>query len=165
MTEAEWVRDLCVKIGKELATDLYQELFLILCEKDDQWIEEKYNSGYWEGFIIKITMNQFYGRRTRFEKYYHQPIGLYDVEDVVDSSTVDIRKEFMNFAIAAVVKDLDWYQKKIWKLYSTGGENIKARSCRSISRATGISRHEILRVVNEIKEKANDWYKQYEHLI
>jgi len=57
------------------------------------------------------------------------------------------------------------FQKKIWKLYSEGGENIKARSCRSISRATGISRHEILRVVNDIKEKANKWYEQYERFI
>jgi len=159
------VRELCVKIGKDLASDLYQELFLILCEKDHVWIEEKYNSGYWEGYIIKITMNQFYGRRTRFEKYYHQPIGLYEVDEMEDENTIDIRTEFMNLAIAAVVKDLDWYQRKIWKLYSEGGENIKARSCRSISRATGISRHEILRVVNNIKEKANKWYEQYERFI
>jgi hypothetical protein len=25
--------DVCVKVGKELASDLYQELFMILCEK------------------------------------------------------------------------------------------------------------------------------------
>jgi hypothetical protein len=33
--------DVCVKVGKELASDLYQELFVILCDKDDTWIEEK----------------------------------------------------------------------------------------------------------------------------
>jgi len=89
----------------------------------------------------------------------------YEIDEVEDTNEIDIRSEFMNFAISAVTKDLDWYQKKIWKLYSEGGENIKARSCRSISRATGISRHEILRVVNDIKEKANKWYEQYERFI
>ena len=110
-------------------------------------------------------MNQFYGRRTRFEKLYHQPIGLYQVDDVVDEDTFDVKREFMNFAIAAVIKDMDWYHKKIWKLYTEGGENIKPRSGRSISRATGITRHEIDKVINEIKEKANKWYEQYEHLL
>ena len=108
----------------------------------DEWIEEKYESGYWEGFIIRIAMNQFYGRRTRFEKLYHQPIGLYQVDDVVDEDTFDVKREFMNFAIAAVIKDMDWYHKKIWKLYTEGGENIKPRSGRSISRATGVGMYD-----------------------
>ena len=34
--------DVCVKVGKELASDLYQELFVILCEKDEEWIKDKY---------------------------------------------------------------------------------------------------------------------------
>ena len=72
------MRDVCVKVGKELASDLYQELFLILCEKDDKWIEDKYASGYWEGFIIRIVMNQFYGKYTNFAKNYINPIGYVD---------------------------------------------------------------------------------------
>jgi hypothetical protein len=71
-----------VKIGRELASDLYQELFLILCEKTDEWVEEKYISGYWEGFVSRIILNQFYGKRTSFEKNFLRPIALEDTNEV-----------------------------------------------------------------------------------
>lgn len=151
--------DFCCKIGGELANDLYQELFLILCEKSDEWIEEKYNSGYWEGFIIRICLNQFYGRRTNFEKYYKNPIGLEDTDniEIVDDQDYMYR-ETLYQTIEAVIESKDWYEQKIWTLYSEGDKtkDIKPRSARSISRATEISRQEILRVINEIKKEINE---------
>ena len=88
--------DVCVKVGKELASDLYQELFVILCEKDDEWIEEKYNSGYWEGFIIRIIFNQYYGKRTNFAKCFINPIGTEDIDNIeIEEDDYEIQGDLM----------------------------------------------------------------------
>jgi hypothetical protein len=153
--------DVCLKVGKDLATDLYQELFLILCEKDDNCIEEKYNSTYWNGYIIKIIFNQYYSKYTNFAKKYINPIGLYDIENIeIKDEEYDINSDVMLLCIDKVINELDWYHNKIWHLYTNGDEslNIVSFNARSINRGTGISRHEIWRVIKSIKEKVNQLY-------
>ena len=155
--------DVCVKVGKELASDLYQELFAILCEKDDEWIEEKYNSGYWEGFIIRIIFNQYYGKRTNFAKCFINPIGTEDIDNIeIEEDDYEIQGDLMLLCIDRVLKDLDWYHQKIWQLYKEGDKEkgIQRMNARSINRSTGISRHEIWRVLKLIKESANKLYTE-----
>jgi len=155
--------DVCTKVGKELASDLYQELFVILCEKDDEWIEEKYKSGYWEGYIIRILFNQFYGKYTNFAKNHINPIGTENIDNLeVEQLEYDLKKDAMLLCINEVLKALDWYHNKIWQLYANGDDrkNIAAFNARSINRGTGISRHEIWRVLNLIKIKSNELYKK-----
>ncbi len=148
---------------------MYQELFLILLEKDCEWVESKYTSGYWEGIIIRIVLNQFYGKRTRFEKLYHTPVARYDIHtcEVADEEGI-IYQEFLWESIEEVTKHLDWYANKIWQLYCEGDKDkkIKPRSARSISRVTGISRQEVLKIINNIKEKANEHFiANHRHLL
>lgn len=154
------MHEFCQKIGGDLGGDLYQELFLILCEKSDEWIEEKYNSGYWNGFVIRIALNQVYGKRTSFEKGYLRPIALYEVNEFIEQPTTEEINEYLHQSIEAVTNDLEWYEFKIWQLYRDGDKDkgIKPRSARSISKVTGISRQEILKVINDIKEKANEYF-------
>jgi hypothetical protein len=155
--------DVCVKVGKELASDLYQELFVILCEKDDEWIEEKYKSGYWEGYIIRIIFNQFYGKWTNFAKNYINSIGTEDIDNIeIEEEDYNFQSDTMLLCVKEVVAELDWYHNKIWHLYTNGdeGKSIAAFNARSINRGTGISRHEIWRVLNLIKIKSNELYKK-----
>lgn len=154
------MKDFCNKIGGELSNDLYQEIFLILLEKSDEWIIEKYNSGYWNGFVIRIALNQVYGKRTSFEKGYLRPIALYEVNEFIEQPTTEEINEYLHQSIEAVTNDLEWYEFKIWQLYRDGDKDkgIKPRSARSISKVTGISRQEILKVINDIKEKANEYF-------
>ena len=155
--------DVCVKVGKELASDLYQELFVILCVKEDEWIEEKYNSGYWEGFIIRIIFNQYYGKRTNFAKCFINPIGTEDIDNIeIEEDDYEIQGDLMLLCIDRVLKDLDWYHQKIWQLYKEGDKekNIQRMNARSINRSTGISRHKIWRVLKLIKESANKLYTE-----
>ena len=158
MTREEWVRGFCIKVGKDLASDLYQELFLILCEKSEAWIVEKYNSGYWAGFVSRIILNQYYGKRTSFEKNFLRPIALEDTSEVQIECEDEPYTEFHQESIDAVLEKCDWYEQRIWELWSKGDHNIRPRSARAIARVTDISRQEILRVVNELKIKINDEY-------
>lgn len=157
---------MCVKIGKIHASDLYQELFVILCEKDEAWIIEKYNSGYWEGLIVRIVLNQYYGRYTEFAKKHLTVIGEEDIDNIelIDESyneTQDKEHRFKERALELTLKRLDWYHNRIWDLYANGDEEkqIKRFSARSINRATGISRHEILKVIKTVHELTNKLYK------
>lgn len=152
------MRGFCIKVGKDLASDLYQELFLILCEKSEAWIVEKYNSGYWAGFVSRIVLNQYYGKRTSFEKNFLRPIALEDTSEVQIQCEDEPYTEFHQESIDAVLEKCDWYEQRIWELWSKGDHNIRPRSARAIARVTDISRQEILRVVNELKIKINDEY-------
>ena len=130
-----------------------------MCEKTDEWIEDKYKSGYWEGFVIRICLNQFYGKYTNFSKSFIRPIGLYDTDnlEIIEESDTML-KEALYSTIDDVVSRKEWYEQKIWTLYCEGDTKleIKPRSARSISRATDISRQEILRVINNIKKEINE---------
>jgi hemoglobin-like flavoprotein len=155
--------DVCVKVGKELASDLYQELFVILCEKDNTWIEDKYNSGYWEGYIIRIIFNQYYGKYTHFAKNFINPIGTVSLNNLnVEVEEYQINGDLMLLSVQEVIANHDWYHTKIWQLYTKGDQslNIAPFNARSINRGTGISRHEIWRVLKLIKEQANDIYNK-----
>jgi hypothetical protein len=67
-------------------------------------------------------------------------------------------KEALYSTIDDIVSSKEWYEQKIWTLYCEGDTKleIKPRSARSISRATDISRQEILRVINTIKKEINE---------
>ena len=154
-----------MKVGKELASDLYQELFVILCEKDEEWIKDKYNSGYWEGFIVRIVLNQYYGRYTEFAKKHLNPIGEEDIDNIEliednYNERADKEHRFKERALELTLSRLDWYHNRIWDLYANGDEEkgIKRMSARSINRVTGISRHEILKVIKTVTEKTNQLY-------
>lgn len=167
LSQSQWVMDVCVKIGKENARDLYQHLFLIICEKSDEWIEEKYNGGYWQGIIIRTIINQMYGKYTDFNKLFVQPIALEDVSEIDVIQSEEVSNEFMHYSIDQVIKQHEWYYQKIWSLYAEGDEElkIKPRSARAINRVTGISRHEVLRVIKLIKEQAKQYYDiNFSHL-
>jgi hypothetical protein len=141
---------------------LYQELFLILCEKDDKWIEDKYASGYWEGFIIRIVMNQYYGKYTSFAKGFLNPIGLEDVDQLeLPADEYNIQSDLMQLCVDKVVSELDWYHMTVWTLYRDGDKekNVAQMNARSLNRSTGISRHEIWRVIKMVKEKATKYYE------
>lgn len=160
LSNQDWLYKVCKKFAHELADDLYQEVFLILLEKDDDWILEKYESGYWNGIVIRIALNQCFGDYTNFNKYIKQTPAYYDIQQFNIVSETQIDQEYFWKSIETVIQELEWYPKKIFELYRFGDEenNIKPRSARSISKATGISRQEILKVINEIKEKANDHF-------
>ena len=91
------MREVCDKIGKHQANDLYQEVFLIICEKDEDWILEKYNSGYWEGLVIRIVVNQAYGQYTRFNKLFKQEPMLDSSKLEIPDHDVDYRNEILHY--------------------------------------------------------------------
>ena len=108
-------------------------------------------------------MNQFYGKYTNFAKNYLNPIGLVDADEIeLPADDYDIQPDLMQLCVDKVVSELDWYHQTVWTLYRDGdaAKSIAQMNARSLNRSTGISRHEIWRVIKLVKEKANQLYEQ-----
>jgi hypothetical protein len=85
-----------------------------------------------------------------------------DVEQLeLPANDYDIQTDLMQLCVDKVVSELDWYHMTIWTLYRDGDEekNIAQMNARSLNRSTGISRHEIWRVIKMVKEKATKYYE------
>ena len=94
---------------------------------------------------------------------------MYDTDEIqIESEQETNYKEYFYKSLEAILKNTEWYEARIFELYSNGDKDkgIKPGSARSISRITGISRQEILRVIKEIKQKANEHFNtNYRHLV
>ena len=145
--------------------DLYQELFLILLEKPEKWIVDAHEGGYLYGMCIRILRQQYYGDRTKFKKYFLDAIGVVDIHTIADKLVLydieyNINEDLILLTIEDKMANMGWYEKRILQLYTNGGEGIKPLSVRSIHDATGISRHELNKVINKFKDECNttiDW--------
>jgi len=107
-------------------------------------------------------MNQYYGKYTSFAKGFLNPIGMEDVEQLeLPADDYDIQSDLMQLCVDKVVSELDWYHMTIWTLYRDGDKdkNIAQMNARSLNRSTGISRHEIWRVIKMVKDKATKYYE------
>lgn len=154
-------KDLCRNItkGNSLWEDLFQELILILCEKEPAKIEELYSKGQLKWFIVTILQNQYKSNTSDFYKdhirFSQRSTELFDspqieeskeqIEDVLQ--VVDHVKEKEVFDTTS-----DWYENKLFKSY------LHESSFRKLERNTGISRvainNTILQYVRKLKQKA-----------
>jgi len=108
-------------------------------------------------------MNQYYGKYTSFAKGFLNPIGMEDVDQLeIPADEYNIQSDLMQLCVDKVVSELDWYHMTVWTLYRDGDKdkNIAQMNARSLNRSTGISRHEIWRVIKMVKERATQLYEQ-----
>lgn len=91
---------------------------------------------------------------------------MYDIHDenveigVLTNDTYDILPDVVMSKINTKIATLEYYERRIMELYFYGDnrneKKIKPLSMRSIHDATGISRHELNRVVNNFKNECNN---------
>lgn len=151
------IRNLAKKnhVGKELMEELKSELFLILCEKQEQDLIEIYTNGYFDYFVIKILTNLIKGVRNKFHRTVRLEIQNrsnsegFDPEDKEDANCYDaheVAKLFEN--------SLNWFQKEVVSLYIEHGSLLKA------AEITGTSRQYVDMIMKsakiEIKKRIND---------
>lgn len=155
--------DTCMKIAKnkDLAEELYQYFFLLLLEKEDEYVEKLYDGGYLQWWSIRVLHTAINGNRHPFQKNR-----IYDNSDVYEMNILDNftdhlvereeREEDKNKlqSYEAVMAETYWYERELFKMHLNG------MSARSIHRQTNISVREVLRVIKLMKSLIVEKYEK-----
>jgi hypothetical protein len=139
--------DINEAIGKmqpyELQDDLRQEVFLVLCEMNEEKLFEMYEQGYLKYFIVRTILNMAKSDRSNFYKKFRQlyqeiPLSYELKKEEYDESLVTKLEEGMQV--------LHWYEAELLKLYAENGKNLLA-----ISRDTKIPYRSLLKTIRKAK--------------
>jgi len=139
--------DINEAIGKmqpyELQDDLRQEVFLVLCEMNEEKLFEMFEQGYLKYFIVRTILNMAKSDRSGFYKKFRQlyqeiPLSYELKKEEYDESLVTKLEEGMQV--------LHWYEAELLKLYSENGKNLLA-----ISRDTKIPYRSLLKTIRKAK--------------
>lgn len=158
-------QNLCKKIagGNAIWKDLFQELIIILIEKNPLKIEQMYSMDQLKYFIIKILQNQYGSDHSALHRTHrlfaksaieitHEqeliPDIITRISDPYELSILEFEQAKQSFNTSN-----EWYENKLFKSL------LKEGGLRKLERKTGISRSAItntIRIYTEkIKEKAN----------
>ena len=163
MANSEWLYKYAKRICYANYDDLCQHLLLILLEMPESKLIHVHNEGYLQIFCYKIMKNQTNGKSQKFHKQIklQSDIDVFELEESmselkkylveeIDERDFEEESEIYDNKVETVQRVLNankWYERKIFELWSEGN------SARKISRDTGISVREILRVIKFMKEQ------------
>ncbi len=139
------LKQICRKIGGNLAEDLFQELMLILLEYDKEKLLSIYNKGYYKWFLVKTLTNQFNSNSSPFAKKY-RPKEI----DFILTSNYDHNIDILIDKIDKQLNKLHWYDRELFKAY------VESGSYRKLSKQTDIPFNSISRTVNYVKTYIRD---------
>ena len=168
LARAIWLRDACKNIGGDLADDLFQEFFVVVCSKPDEEIEKIHADGYLTWWSIRILVRLFHGNgKQRFYRDFRKPTdtlpdNLHQApEDEYDEDEFIRQISALNTAsdmFARVAHDnnrSDWYVRILWEQYA------KVRSIKQIARDADINFREVQKIINAMKHEIQ---RQYDRL-
>jgi len=147
ITELYQSKDINDAISKmqpiELQEDLRQEVFLVLCEMDEEKLLGMYEQGYLKYFIVRTILNMAKSDRSNFYRKFRQvyqeiPLTYELPKDEYDETLVTKLEQGMEI--------LHWYEAELLKLYSQNGKNLLA-----ISRETKIPYRSLLKTIRKAK--------------
>jgi hypothetical protein len=144
-------KDISQAIGKmqpvELQDDLRQEIFLVLCEMNDERLCGMWTSGYLKYFIVRTMLNMAKSDRSTFfnmfRKSFTEYCDNYEKADII--SGVD---EEMDGKLKKSMGELHWYEKNVFEQYAENGRNIL-----KLSRDTKIPYRSLFKTVTKVKKK------------
>mgnify|MGYP006268971177 CR=1 FL=1 len=144
ITELYESPDINEAIGKmqpyELQDDLRQEVFLVLCEMDEERLFKMYEDGYLKYFVVRTIVNMAKSDRSNFARTFRK---VY--EEVGDLGSVEIYDESLTERLTTSMEILHWYEKEIFKLWAECGNLLQ------VSRDTGIPYRSLLKTIKKVR--------------
>jgi hypothetical protein len=134
---------------EELRYDLKAEVFLVLCEMDEQKLVGMYERNELRFYIVRTMLNMIKSDRSTFYKNYRNHIEFVasdlnrEIKRINDEPTDLIDKLEKN------LEGLHWYNKEILKLYAIDFK----KNAKELSRKTGIPYMSIVRTINKTKKQ------------
>jgi hypothetical protein len=156
ITELYLSKDINEAIGKmqpyELQDDLRQEVFLVLCEMDDDRLLKMYKDGYLKYFVVRTIVNMAKSDRSNFARTFRK---VY--EEVGDLGSVEPYDESITEKLNASMEILHWYEKEIFRLFSETGNLLQ------VSRDTKIPYRSLLKTIKKVKTLLKYKIRNYAH--
>ena len=130
---------------EELRYDLKAEVFLVLCEMNEDKLVGLFDRNELKFYIVRIMLNMIKSDRSTFYKNYRNYTEFVDQDYVSD----DYDKTNMFEKLEANMNGLHWYNKEILKLYAIDFK----KNAKELSRKTGIPYMSIIRTINKTKKQ------------
>ena len=144
-------KDISQAIGKmqpvELQDDLRQEIFLVLCEMDNDRLMGMWTSGYLKYFVVRTMLNMAKSDRSTFFNQFRRSFTEYcdNYEKADEGSEIN---EEIDSKLKQSMGELHWYEKNVFELYAENGRNIL-----KLSRDTKIPYRSLFKTVTKVKKK------------
>lgn len=130
---------------EELRYDLKAEVFLVLCEMNEDKLIGMYERNELKFYIVRIMLNMIKSDRSNFYKNYRNYTEFVDNNYVAD----EYDKSNMVDKLELNMDGLHWYNKEILKLYAIDFK----KNAKELSRKTGIPYMSIVRTINKTKKQ------------
>ena len=130
---------------EELRYDLKAEVFLVLCEMNEDKLVGLFQRNELKFYIVRIMLNMIKSDRSTFYKNYRNYTEFVDQDFVSD----DYDKIDMFEKLETNMDGLHWYNKEILKLYAIDFK----KNAKELSRKTGIPYMSIIRTINKTKKQ------------
>ena len=127
----------------ELQDDLRQEVFMVLCEMDEERLFKMYSEGYLKYFIVRTILNMAKSDRSNFHKKFRQ---VYSEIPISYEVTKEEYNEDVILRLEKGMEVLHWYEKELLQLYANNGKNLLA-----ISRDTKIPYRSLLKTIRKAR--------------
>jgi len=125
----------------ELQYDLKAEVFLVLCEMNDEKLIGMYERNEIRFFLVRVMLNMIKSDRSTFWKQYRN-YTEYDGKEQVEVIQANIIDK-----MESSIEKLHWYQKEILRLYALDFN----KNAKELSRQTGIPYMSIIRTLKQTK--------------
>ena len=167
LARSQWLRDACHNIGGNLADDLYQEFWVVICSKSNEEISKIYADGFLKWWSIRILVRLFHGNgEQRFYRDFRKPSDT--LPDDIESEDDEYNEGEYQRQLAALstAPDLftrvardndrsDWYVRILWEQFQ------KVRSIKQVARDSNINFREIQKIIQGMKDEIK---RQYDRL-
>ena len=130
---------------EELQYDLKAEVFLVLCEMNEDKLIGLFERNELKFYIVRIMLNMIKSDRSTFYKNYRNYSEFVDQDYACD----DNDKTDMFEKLELNMDSLHWYNKEMLKLYAIDFK----KNAKELSRKTGIPYMSIIRTINKTKKQ------------
>ena len=130
---------------EELQYDLKAEVFLVLCEMNEDKLVGLFERNELKFYIVRIMLNMIKSDRSTFYKNYRNYSEFVDQDYAYD----DNDKTDMFEKLELNMDSLHWYNKEMLKLYAIDFK----KNAKELSRKTGIPYMSIIRTINKTKKQ------------
>ena len=130
----------------ELQDDLRQEMFMVLCEMQEEKFMSMHQNGFVKFYLVRTMLSMIKSdRSTFFNKFRRTFTEWTEKHDAPDSSDT-IQADEIAIKLQDSLKVLHWYELELLRLYSENGQNIM-----SLSRDTGIPYRSLMKTIKKTR--------------